>query len=92
MKKLLIILLLSMIVTTIWAQIRSVTLSIPGMNCPICSITVKKALEKIEGVEKVDVVYEDRIATVTFDDTKVDVIALTQVTKEAGYPSSVEGN
>jgi len=70
---------------------QTVTLSVPGMSCAACPITVKKALSKVAGVGKAEVDYENRQATVTFDDAKTDVAKLTGATADAGYPSSVNG-
>jgi len=67
---------------------RTVTLSVPGMTCAACPITIKKALLKVAGVQKVEVSYEKLEAVVTFDDAKTNVGALTNATKRAGYPSS----
>ena len=67
---------------------RTVTLSVPGMTCAACPITIKKALLKVAGVRKVEVSYEKLEAVVTFDDAKTNVGALTDATKRAGYPSS----
>jgi len=61
-------------------------------NCATCPITVKKALTQVSGVSKTEVSLDRREATVTFDDAKTDVEALTRATKEAGYPSTVVGN
>ena len=69
---------------------RTVTLSIPGMSCAACPITVKKALMQVDGVSKVDIDLEKREATVSFDDEKASVEALTKATTEAGYPSTVK--
>lgn len=74
------------------AATRTVTLSVPGMNCAACPITVKKALGKVPGVAKTDVNLDKREATVTFDDAKTNVDALTQATRDAGYPSTVVGS
>ncbi|MEZ5707593.1 MAG: mercury resistance system periplasmic binding protein MerP [Burkholderiaceae bacterium] len=71
------------------AATRSVTLAIPTMDCPVCPLTVKRALSKVPGVSHVEVSYEKRQAVVTFDDTKSDVFALTESTKNAGYPSTM---
>ena len=68
---------------------KTVVLSVPSMTCSACPITVKKALEKVSGVEKVKVTYEPKEAVVTFDDAKTSVENLTQATKQAGYPSSL---
>lgn len=67
---------------------RTVTLSVPGMTCAACPITIKKALLNVHGVQKVEVSYEKKEAVVTFDDAKTNVGALTAATKHAGYPSS----
>lgn len=69
---------------------RTVTLSVPGMDCPVCPITIKKTLSRVNGVDKVHVSFEKREATVTFDDTKTDVEALQNATSNAGYPSTVK--
>ncbi|MCL1478645.1 mercury resistance system periplasmic binding protein MerP [Marinobacter sp. M3C] len=62
----------------------------PGMTCSACPITVKVVLNRVEGVNAVDVRYEERDATVTFDDAKTSVEALTQATTNAGYPSTLK--
>ncbi|MGH8679781.1 MAG: mercury resistance system periplasmic binding protein MerP [Burkholderiales bacterium] len=84
---------LSMLMTlaaTVFAAPDTVTLSVPGMNCPVCPITVKKALTRVDGVSRVAVDYGSKEATVTFDDAKASVDALTEATANAGYPSSVK--
>lgn len=73
-----------------WSATRTVTLSVPGMNCAACPITVKKALVKVAGVSRVDVSLDLREAVVTFDDTKAGVGQLTRATTEAGYPSTAK--
>jgi mercuric ion binding protein len=78
--------------TASWAASKAVTLSVPGMDCATCPITVKKALGKVPGVSTIEVNLEKREAAVTFDDTKTNVAALTRATEEAGYPSKPVGN
>jgi periplasmic mercuric ion binding protein len=73
-----------------WAATKTVTLSVPGMTCAACPITVKKALTKVDGVVKTEVSFEKKEATVTYDDAKASVNALLDATKNAGYPSSVK--
>jgi mercuric ion binding protein len=38
-----------------FAAAKTITLSVSGMTCAACSDTVKKALQKVEGVEKTEV-------------------------------------
>ena len=74
----------------VWAGTTMVTLSVPGMDCPVCPITVKKALTKVDGVTKAEVNFDKRQAVVTFDDVKTNVETLTKATKDAGYPATVK--
>jgi mercuric ion binding protein len=74
----------------VFAAVRSVTLSVPGMYCAVCPITVKKALEKVPGVSGVDVSFEKREAVVSFDDAKTTIKALEDATFEAGYASTAK--
>ena len=75
---------------TAWGATKTVVLDVPGMTCATCPITVKKALNKVPGVEKVDVSYPKKQAVVTFDDAKTDAPTLARATTNAGYPSTVE--
>lgn len=90
MNKLFASLVLAAVVAPVWAATQTVTLSVPGMTCATCPITVKKVLSKVEGVSKVDVTFEKREAVVTFDDAKTSVRKLTQATENVGYPSSAK--
>jgi mercuric ion binding protein len=72
---------------TAMATERSVTLAVKGMYCSACPYIVGQSLKKVGGVGNVAVSYEKQTATVTFDDGKTNVAALTQATTQAGYPS-----
>lgn len=81
--------LLAVVAAPAWAATQTVTLSVPGMTCAACPITVKKALNRVGGVEIVTVAFEQREAIVTFDDAKTSVRQLTTATANAGYPATV---
>lgn len=66
---------------------RTVTLKVDNMTCSLCAPTVKKSLSQVSGVIRVEVSAEKETATVTFEDSKTDVNALTTATTNAGYPS-----
>lgn len=83
------LILTALVASAAWAESRTITLSVPGMNCRMCPITVRKALEKVEGVEQAQVDYDNKTATVIYDDEKADAMKLTQATKDTGYPSKV---
>ena len=69
---------------------QTVTLSVPGMSCAACPITVKQALNKVPGVSKTEVSFEKRQVVVSFDDAKTTLQALTKATADAGYPSTAK--
>ncbi|WP_396126639.1 mercury resistance system periplasmic binding protein MerP [Acidicapsa ligni] len=73
-----------------WAATRTATLDVPGMTCSTCPITVKKALNRVAGVSKVDVRFEKKLAVVTYDDAKTNVQALVKATTDVGFPSTPE--
>ncbi len=66
---------------------KTVTLAVKGMYCSACPYIVKQSLAKVGGVGEVAVSYEKQTATVTYDDQKTTLAALTQATTQAGYPS-----
>ena len=70
---------------------KTVTLAVQNMYCAACSHTVKASLEAVPGVSRVSVSYEAKTATVTYDDGKTGVKALTAATTNAGYPSAPKG-
>ncbi|MDE2615665.1 MAG: mercury resistance system periplasmic binding protein MerP [Burkholderiales bacterium] len=72
-----------------WAATKTVTLSVPGMTCAACPITIKKALFKVADVQKAEFSLGKREAIVTFDDTKTSASALAKATENAGYPAAV---
>jgi mercuric ion binding protein len=74
--------------STAFAGERTVTLAVRNMTCSACPFIVKSGLEAVPGVAKVSVSFADKTATVTFDDAKTAVPALTAATTNAGYPSA----
>jgi mercuric ion binding protein len=69
---------------------RTVTLDVAKMDCAVCPITVRKALEKVPGVETAQVDFKTKRAVVAFDPAKTSPEALTRATADAGFPSSVK--
>jgi len=91
MKRLVSLLALSAtLATPAWATVKTVTLSVPGMTCAACPITVKKALSKVDGVQEIKVSFEKLEVVVTFDDAKTNATTLTKATENAGYPATVK--
>lgn len=68
---------------------QTVTLNIENMTCAMCRVTIKKALQKVEGIQEVTVDYDSKTATITYDNQKTDSAALIKATTDAGYPGSL---
>ncbi|QBM29178.1 mercury resistance system periplasmic binding protein MerP [Hydrogenophaga pseudoflava] len=68
---------------------QTVRLSVPTMDCPVCPITIKKALLQVAGVSQAQVNFERKEALVTFDNERTQVDALMRATAGAGYPSTL---
>lgn len=70
-----------------FAAERTVTLDVDNMTCASCPVVVRQALTAVPGVNRATASYRARTATVTFDDAKTTVEALTRATTEAGFPA-----
>ena len=90
MKEIALLSLLALSSFNVFATQQTITLEVPTMNCVTCPFTVRKALQKVEGVSKADVTFKTKLAVVTFDDEKTTAKALTEATANAGYPSTIK--
>lgn len=68
---------------------QTVTFEVPGMTCALCPVTVRKAMEGVQGVKKVDVNLEAKTATVVFDPSMTNAEAIATASANAGYPAKV---
>ncbi len=69
---------------------RTVILAVQNMTCVACPYIVQKSMSAVAGVEKVDVSFENKTATVTFDDAKTTVDAIAAASENAGYPARLK--
>lgn len=65
--------------------IERVTLKVEGLTCPSCAYNVKAALEKVPGVQRAKVSWEEGEALVEFRVGAVTVSQLIEAVKGAGY-------
>ena len=73
-----------------FAEIKTVTLSVPTMSCFTCPLTVRMVLNRVPGVADASADLSSRTATVTFDSDKTNVQALIDAATGAGYPSTLK--
>jgi len=74
---------------TIFAEEQSVVLSVPGMKCPACPITVMVAIQRVEGVKLINVDFESKLAEVTYDDQQTNLSDIKEAAKNVGFSSHV---
>lgn len=67
---------------------RTVTFAVENMVCASCPYIVKTSMASVAGVARVDVSFEAKTATVTFDDAMTTTEAIAAASANAGYPAS----
>lgn len=71
------------------AKEESVLLSVPGMKCPACPITVMVAIKRVEGVKSVNADFKSKLAEVSYDDQLTNISDIQEAAKNLGFPSQV---
>jgi len=60
-------------------------LKVDGMTCDGCEMTIKKGLEKLDGIIEVKADHESGTAIITVDTTKIDRSKVVALIEELGY-------
>jgi periplasmic mercuric ion binding protein len=68
---------------------RQVVLDVPSMNCALCPISVKKALERVPGVLSAKADLAAKTAEATIDPERASPEALAKAVSSAGYPATI---
>ena len=71
------------------AEEESVVLSVPGMKCPACPVTVMVAIKRVEGVKSVNADFESKLAEVSYDDRLTNISNIQAAAENVGFPSQV---
>lgn len=61
------------------------TLKVLGVDCNNCAANVNKALEGINGIEKLDIRLSEKLAMVTFDPDKISKQEITENVEDFGF-------
>ncbi len=80
-----------------WADTEQVTedtqsFAIEKMTCAMCPITVRKAMERVDGVQSVTVDYDTKTAIAVFDPAKTSAKAIADASTDVGYPATPISN
>ena len=63
--------------------------AVENMTCAACPITVRKAMENVDGVKKVTVDIESNTAIAEFDNSATDANEIASAATNIGFPTSV---
>lgn len=88
MKK--IILIASILLTTqiTWAKSQKACFKVEGMTCAACTVTTKVAINKLNGINDIDVSLENKSAVVNYDDSKTDAVKIKEKIDSVGYKAT----
>ena len=70
-------------------QQREVTFGVEKMICAACPITVRKAMQRVNGVQEVRVNFEARTATVVYDPDLTNTEQIGKSSADVGFPAVV---
>lgn len=62
-----------------------ITLSIKGMTCASCAITIEKVISKLDGVSSVNVNFATEKASVEYEPEKISISRINDAIKKYGY-------
>jgi mercuric ion binding protein len=80
--KIIVVMLLSL--TFGFAQTISI-IKVEGMHCPLCTTAVKKAIKKLDGIQKSSAILNTKTVTVIYDENKVKLEAILEAIKTTSY-------
>ncbi len=67
---------------------QTVTFAIEKMTCAACPITVRAAMQGVDGVTSVSVDFDAKTATVVFDAAETSAAQIGAASANAGYPAT----
>lgn len=70
---------------------REVVLSVPDMSCPMCPITVRRALNGVDGVHEAEADLDTQQARAVFDPARTDPEALIAAIENTGFSATLQG-
>jgi mercuric ion binding protein len=63
------------------------TFNVEKMTCATCPITVRKAIQGVDGVKEVTVDYDSKMATVIYDSSLTDTKLIADSCSNVGFPA-----
>ena len=69
-----------------WALGKSTAcFKVEGMTCPTCSLTIKTAVKKLNGIGEISISEENKLAKIIFDESQTNKDQIKEKIDLAGY-------
>lgn len=65
--------------------------AIENMTCVTCPVSVRKAMMRVDGVKEVEVDFDNKIASVTYDASRTNSAEIAAASTDVGYPATEIG-
>ncbi|MBB5518364.1 heavy-metal-associated domain-containing protein [Amphiplicatus metriothermophilus] len=62
--------------------------AIENMTCPTCPISVRAAMNRVDGVKSVEVDFDTKTATVVYDPARTTAAEIAAASTKVGYPAT----
>jgi mercuric ion binding protein len=66
-----------------------VSFTVEKMTCATCPITVRKAMQRVDGVKEVTVDFDTKTATVLYDSNLTDAKQIGDASTNVGFPATL---
>jgi len=76
--------------TTTVAATQTASFVVENMTCALCPVTVKSAMQRVNGVRSVEIDFAARTATVVFAPSVTSIEAIAAASTNAGYPAAIK--
>ena len=67
---------------------RTVKFEVQKMTCATCPLTVRKAMQRVDGVKSVSVDFNSKTAIVTFDPNSTAATEIADASTNVGFPAN----
>lgn len=72
------------------AKMQIASFEVENMTCATCPITVRRAMQGVDGVSDVTIDFEAKTATARFDPAQTTVETIAAASADAGYPARAQ--
>ncbi len=72
--------------------VQTVTIEVDEVSCASCSLTIRKSLKKLSGIQKISKGKSKKLVVIEFESGEVKVTAILHAIEEAGFNARIVGN